>query len=288
MPAAALDAAPIKSLGILAGGGMLPQKLLEACDQKGIEPFVIGFEGQTDPMVIQGRSHLWTRLGAAGHIIKTLQSHGISDLVFIGSIRHPTIAELRPDLKAAEFFARASWKVIGGDNGIGEALRDFLGKEGFRIHGIQSIAQNLLAPEGLIGSVQPENRDWQDIEKGIEISQKLGALDVGQAVIIQEGLVLAVEGVEGTDKLMERTKGLMRKGRGGILVKTCKPRQYRDFDLPTVGPQTIINAAACGLAGVAIHAGHSLLISPEEVAQIADKHKMFVIGIAVKTDDQGI
>jgi DUF1009 family protein len=171
MPAATLEAAPIKSLGILAGGGMLPQKLLEACDQKGITPFVVGFEGQTDPMVIQGRSHMWTRLGAAGHIIKTLKSHDIKDLVFIGSIRHPTIAELRPDLKAAEFFAKASWKVIGGDNGIGEALRDFLGKEGFRIHGIQSIAQNLLAPEGVVGSVQPDRQDWEDIEKGIEVSQ---------------------------------------------------------------------------------------------------------------------
>ncbi len=288
MSAAALDAAPIKTLGILAGGGMLPQKLLEACDEKGIVPFVVGFEGQTDPMVIQGRSHLWTRLGAAGQIIKTLKSHDIQDLVFIGSIRRPTMAELRPDLKAAEFFAKSSWKVIGGDNGLAEALRDFLGREGFRIHGIHAIAQNLLAPDGVIGAVQPQTSDWQDIEKGIEASQKLGALDIGQAVIVQEGIVLAVEGAEGTDKLMERTKMLMRKGRGGILVKTCKPGQYRDFDLPTVGPQTILNAAECGLAGVAIHAGHSLLINPEEVAQIADKHKMFVIGIAVKTDDRGI
>ncbi|MGB4106667.1 MAG: UDP-2,3-diacylglucosamine diphosphatase LpxI [Alphaproteobacteria bacterium] len=275
----------MKQLGILAGGGMLPQKLLEACDQKGISAFVVGFEGQTDPMIIQGRSHMWTRLGAAGHIIKTLKSHGISDLVFIGSIRHPTIAELRPDLKAAEFFARASWKVIGGDNGIGEALREFLGREGFRIHGIQSIAQNLLAPEGLIGRVQPDRRNWLDIEKGVELSQQLGRLDIGQAVIVQEGIVLAVEAAEGTDRLMERAKTLMRKGRGGVLVKTCKPQQDRDFDLPTVGPQTILNAAECGLAGVAIHAGHSLLINPEEVAQIADKHKMFVIGIEVKTGD---
>ncbi len=285
MPAAALDTSALKQLGILAGGGMLPQKLLEACDQKGISAFVVGFEGQTDPMIIQGRSHMWTRLGAAGHIIKTLKSHGISDLVFIGSIRHPTIAELRPDLKAAEFFARASWKVIGGDNGIGEALREFLGREGFRIHGIQSIAQNLLAPEGLIGRVQPDRRNWLDIEKGVELSQQLGRLDIGQAVIVQEGIVLAVEAAEGTDRLMERAKTLMRKGRGGVLVKTCKPQQDRDFDLPTVGPQTILNAAECGLAGVAIHAGHSLLINPEEVAQIADKHKMFVIGIEVKTGD---
>ena len=282
MPAAALEKPSIRQLGILAGGGVLPQKLLEACDEQGITPFVVGFEGQTDPSIIHGRSHLWTRLGAAGQVIKTLKSHNIRDLVFIGSIRRPTIAELRPDLKAAEFFARASWKVIGGDNGFVEALRDFLGQEGFRIHGIHAIASNLLAPEGVIGSVQPMRRDWLDIEKGIEISQELGRLDIGQAVVIQEGIVLAVEAAEGTDRLMERSAALMRKGRGGVLVKTCKPQQDRDFDLPTIGPQTIANAASCGLAGVAIHAGHSLLIDPEDVAQIADRHKIFVIGIDVR------
>ncbi len=286
MSSTALDPVPITKLGILAGGGVLPQKLLEACDQKNITPFIIGFEGQTDPLLIQGRSHLWTRLGAAGHIIKTLKAHGIRDLVFIGAIRRPTIAELRPDLKAAEFFARASWRAFGGDNGFIEALRDFLAQEGFCVHGVHTIADNLLAPEGLIGSIQPTKRDWLDIEKGIDLSQQIGILDVGQAVIIQEGLVLAVEAVEGTDEMIRRVKPLMRKGRGGVLVKTCKPQQDRNFDLPTIGPATIKNAAESGLCGVAIHAGHSLLIEPEEVAQIADKHKMFVIGIGVEVKKQ--
>lgn len=282
MSAPALEKAQIRQLGILAGGGILPRKLLETCDQKGITPFVIGFEGQTDPLVIQGRSHLWTRLGAAGQIIKTLKSHDVKDLIFIGSIRKPTMAELRPDLKAAEFFARAGWRVMGGDNSLLEALRDFLAEEGFKIHGIHTIADNLLTPEGAVGAYEPKGRDWEDIEQGIAISQHLGALDIGQAVIVQEGIVLSVEGVEGTDAMIERTKPLMRKGRGGVLVKTCKPQQDKNLDLPTIGPQTVQKAAQSGLAGVAIHAGQSLLIDPEEVAQIADKHKMFVIGVVVK------
>jgi hypothetical protein len=282
MSAAALDTPPIKQLGILAGSGVLPQKLLEACDEKGITPFVVGFEGQTDPLLIQGRSHLWTRLGAAGQVIKTLKTHNIRDLVFIGAIRRPTIAELRPDMKAAEFFAKASWKAFGGDNGFVEALREFLGQEGFRVHGIHSIATNLLTPEGSIGKIEPTKADWLDIEKGIQISQQIGALDIGQSVIIQEGLTLTVEAAEGTDAMIVRAKGLRRKGRGGVLVKTCKPQQDKDFDLPTIGPQTILNAVEAGLSGVAIHAGQSLLIDPEEVAQIADKHKIFVIGIKVE------
>lgn len=272
----------VKKIGVIAGGGVLPVKLLEACDRKNIETFIVGFEGQTDPGLIQGRSHLWTRLGAAGHVIKTLKSHGIRDLVFIGAMRRPTIAELRPDFKAAEFFARESWKIIGGDNGFLEALRDFLGREGFRLHGIHAFADNLITPEGVIGRYEPEKQDWLNIEKGVEISQQLGLLDIGQSVIVQEGMVLAVEAAEGTDQLIGRSKSLMRRGRGGVLVKTCKPQQDKSFDLPTIGPKTVQNAADSGLAGIAIHAGQSLLIDAEEVAQIADKHKMFVIGINVQ------
>src|SRR5262245_59419463 len=86
-------------LGIIAGSGALPEMLLTACDRKNIEPFVVGFEGQTDPAIIQGRNHMWTRLGAAGHVMNTLKSHNVKDLVMIGSIRRPSFSELVPDLR---------------------------------------------------------------------------------------------------------------------------------------------------------------------------------------------
>ncbi len=268
----------IKKLGIIAGGGVLPERLLHACQDKGIEPFVVGFEGQTDPASVKGVNHMWTRLGAAGQILNTLKSHHISDIVLIGSIRRPSISELRPDLKTAEFFAKISLKAIG-DNNLLRIMRELLEAEGFSVHGVHKFADDLLAPEGILGNFKPKKHDWVEIRRGLEISQALGSLDVGQSVIVQEGLVLGVEAAEGTDELILRCKHLKRKGRGGILVKTCKPQQDHDFDLPTIGPQTIINAAASGLVGVVLHAGESLLIDPHEVAQIADKHKMFVIGV---------
>jgi hypothetical protein len=107
----------------------------------------------------------------------------------------------------------------------------------------------------------------------------MGSLDIGQAVIVQEGIVLGVEAVEGTDELINRCAGLKRQGRGGVLVKTSKPRQDENFDLPTIGPNTVSLCAEAGLAGIAVQAHYSLLIDPQEIADIANKRGMFVMGI---------
>ncbi len=270
----------IKRLGVIAGGGSLPERLLQVCDDKKLDIFVVGFEGQTDPLVIKDRNHIWSRLGAAGQIIKTLKAHNIQDLVLIGSIRRPSLAELRPDLKTAEFFARIGMRALG-DDGLLAALRKELERDGFHIHGVHEFAHDLLTGEGVMGKVKPGKAHMIDIERGVEVSQTLGKLDVGQSVIVQQGIVIGVEAIEGTDELIERSKHLRRKGEGGVLVKTCKPQQDRDFDLPTIGPQTVRLAVQAGLSGIAVHAGHSIVIDPAEVVKLANKHKIFVTGIHI-------
>ncbi|MCB1562339.1 MAG: UDP-2,3-diacylglucosamine diphosphatase LpxI [Alphaproteobacteria bacterium] len=270
---------PVKRLGIIAGGGYLPLRLVRACGEQGIEAFIVAFEGQTDPCLVHEHQHIWTRLGAAGTVLSTLRAHEITDIVLIGSIRRPSLAELRPDLKTVEFFTRIGLKALG-DSDLLSTLRALLENEGFRVHGIHEFATNLLAAEGVLGKIRPGKADWIDIRRGIEITQNLGGLDIGQAAIVQEGIVLGVEAAEGTDELIRRCKHLKRKGRGGVLVKMCKPQQDRDLDLPTIGPETLRNAVDTGLSGIAVHAGHSLLLDPEEVAKIADKHKLFVIALS--------
>lgn len=273
---------PVKKLGIIAGGGAIPALLLSACDEQGIETFVVGFEKQTDPAVMEGRNYMLTRIGAAGQILQTLQSHEIKDLVLIGSIRRPSLAELRPDMRTAQFFARVGLKALGDDSLL-KALRDELERDGFIIHGVHKFMDDLLAKPGEIGKHKPKKQDWNDIDRGIEVSQQLGHLDVGQSVIVQEDLVLGVEAVEGTDELIRRCIQYKRKGRGGVLVKTCKPQQDQDFDLPTIGPETVRLCAAAGLDGIVIQAGKSLVIDSEDVAALADKHRMFVLAVNLET-----
>lgn len=273
-----IDLSGIKKLGIIAGGGGVPRMVLESCDVHDIEPFVVAIEGQAERNLVKGREHMWAQLSKVGAIIKTLRAHEVSDLVLIGRIKRPSFAEMKPDLKTAEFIAKVGLSALG-DNGLLSAVRKFLENEGFRLHGAHKFTQDLLAPSGVIGKCKPSKADMVDIVRGFKVSQELGRMDVGQAVIVQEGIVVGVEAIEGTDELIKRCTALYRPGRKGVLVKTCKPQQDRDLDLPTIGPDTVEHAARCGLGGIAIHADHALVYDREALAEIADKHKLYVIGV---------
>ncbi len=282
VPQSRVKSGDIPRLGIIAGGGEIPARLAQACEAQGRDIFIVAFEGQTDPHSYRQRRHMLTRLGAAGQIIETLKAHQIRDIVLVGAIRRPSLAELKPDLRAARFFTRIGLKALGDDNLL-SALRAELEAEGFTVHGAHEFATDLLAPAGVVGRYKPRKEDRADILRGIEVLQALGRVDVGQAAIIQQGMVLGVEAIEGTDELIRRCKAYKRQGRGSVLVKLCKPDQDTDFDLPTIGPETLRLCADSGVSGIAFHAGRSLLIAPEETAHLADEHKLFVIGIDPET-----
>jgi len=265
-------------IAILAGGGQLPDYLAQSCERAGITPFIVAFKGQTDPALYQDRAHMLTRLGAAGQVIATLKNRAIRDIVMIGPLRRPTLAELKPDLRTARFFARISFRALGDDGLLG-AVRAELEREGFIIHGVQRFAGELLTAPGPLGRYQPKKADQTDIARGVAAAQALGRLDVGQAVIVQEGIVLGVEAIEGTKELIARCAGYARKGRPPLLIKLCKPGQDTDIDLPTIGPDTVAQCAAAGIGGIIVEAGRSLMVDREQIAVRADSHKMFVIGI---------
>lgn len=268
-----------KKIGIIAGGGCLPARLVESCQNQNIEPFIVAFEGQTDMDIVSGYNHMKTRLGAAGQIISTLRAHDVHDLVLIGSIRRPSLSELRPDIRTASFFTKIGLQSLG-DDGLLRALRKELEAEGFTIHGVQSFAKDLLIGEGSVGKLKPKKSELSDIQKGISIALKLGEADIGHSVVVQQGLVLAVEAIEGTDDTIKRAASYSRKGKGGVLVKWCKPDQDTDLDLPAIGPETIRNCAQSGLSGIAVKAQQTLILQSEEVISLLNKNKMFLVGFS--------
>lgn len=280
MPAAPQSgiAPDVKKLGIIAGGGSLPAKLAQACEGRGIEIFIVALEGQADPALVMGRNHLLTRIGAAGQIIETLKFHEVRDLVLIGSVRRPGLAEMRPDMRAVRFFAQVGLRALG-DDGLLKALKSELGREGFRVRGVQEFIENLVAGAGPVGRVVPDDESRADIARGFEVLRIMGAADVGQSVIVQENIVLGVEAAEGTDELIRRCIAYKRAGRGGVLVKAAKPGQDTDLDLPTIGPETVRLCAEAGLFGIAFEAGRTLLVDADEVAMIADQYNIFVAGV---------
>lgn len=269
----------ITKLGIIAGGGRLPLRLIIACEQRGIEIFIVAFEGQTDPAILKGRPHIVTRLGAAGRIIRSLKDHGVRDIVMIGGMRRPSFAELRPDLKALGIVLRNGLKRGVGDDGLLKVLRREFEREGFRFHGVQRFVTDLLAEPGVMGRHKPDKNDMNAIRLGASVARTIGRLDVGQAVVVQESLVLGVEGAEGTDELVRRCAAYRRRGRGPILVKLCKPQQDTALDLPTIGPDTVNLCAHAGMAGVAIEAGRSLILDMDDVIAIADRLGLFIVAL---------
>ena len=270
------------TLGIIAGGGALPRALIASCHRQKRPVFVLALKGQAVPDLLKETKGVSVRLGEIGKAVRLLKKEGARDIVFIGNVRRPSVREIWPDLKTLCMLCRVGFRMQGDDS----LLRIILSEAehlGFRVVGIDTLMPELLAHEGIYGKVKPSRADQADIKQGINVAKTLGRVDVGQAVIVQRGLVLAVEGIEGTAALIKRTATLKRKGSGGVLVKVAKPQQDRRVDLPTVGPATVQAVFDAGLKGIAVESGATLLAESEKMIKLADRLGIFVTGVSCKS-----
>lgn len=267
-------------LGIIAGEGALPGRIIEACRSSGRDFFVVAIEGHADPETVAGTPHMWSRLGAADDAFAKLREVAAEEIVLAGAVKRPSLKGLRPDLRTARFFGRLAVSAMGDDGLLTAVVKEFE-EAGFRVIGPDQILGSMVAAARLYGKHVPDAVARADIEIGVDVARALGRLDVGQAVVVQQGVVLGVEAIEGTDALLTRCKGLRRDGPGGVLVKMKKPGQERRVDLPTIGPHTIAAAAAAGLRGIVLEAGGSLIVDPLTVAARADEAGIFVLGLEV-------
>jgi DUF1009 family protein len=268
----------VGKLGILAGAGELPRRIIAACRAADRDFFVLAFKGEADPAILADVPHATVRLGAAGEGFRLLHEAGVAEIVFAGGLKRPTVMSLRPDWRAAKFFARIGYRALG-DNGLLSAVIAEIEGEGFKVVGADTILTRDVAPRGMLGRVAPDAQAEADIAHGLIIARTLGALDIGQAVVVQQGLVLGVEAIEGTDALLARCRELGREGPGGVLVKIAKPQQERRADLPTIGVRTVEAALAAGLRGIAVEAGSTIVLDPPGIIAVADAADFFVIGV---------
>jgi len=276
MTAMLQSAAP--KLGIIAGGGTAPQALIAACQKLGRAFYVICLEGQADKNLAENLPHIWLPLGAGTRLKALASEEQIKEVVMIGRVRRPSLLEIKPDWLALKVLTKIGMNMLGDDallRAIGKAMEE---EGGVRVIAVQDVFRDLLMPEGILSHVVPDEDAEKDIVRGIEVARALGALDVGQSVIVQQGMILGVEAIEGTDALIARSAGLRREGAGGILIKIAKPQQDDRYDLPTIGPETIAAMAKAGLRGVVLEAKRSLLIEREKTIAIANEVGIFIVG----------
>ena len=268
-----------RRLGIIAGGGDLPGQVAAAASAAGRAVYIVGLEGFANPAVLAPWPHRFLRLGAATRIIAALRAHGCQDLVMIGPMRRPSLLDLRPDAEGAKLLARIGRAAFAGDDGLLAAVIRVLTEEGFRVIGAHEIMREVVAPIGVLTFAQPDAQAMADVQRGVEVARLLGSADVGQGCVVQQGLVLAVEAIEGTDAMLARAGELRRDGIGGVLVKVMKPGQDKRADLPTIGPATVRNAAAAGLRGLAFEAQATILAEREACLAAADAAGLFLLGL---------
>jgi len=267
------------TLGILAGGGPLPGLVARAAIAAGRDVFLVGFAGFADEAALAGMPYAMARMGAAGQILDLLRDHGCRDVVLVGPVRRPSLLDLRPDATGAKILARIGRAAFAGDDGLLAAVVRVLGEEGFAVLGAHEILSEVLAPAGLLGRVAPDAQALSDIERGVAVVRALGAVDVGQGCVVQQGIVLAVEAIEGTDAMLARSAQFARPGPGGVLVKLVKPGQDRRADLPTIGPATVREAVRAGLRGIAFEANGTILTERQSMIDLADSQHIFLIGL---------
>lgn len=268
-----------RKLGIIAGGGSIPKMLIEHCAAQGRDFFVLAIEGNADKALFTDDiPHQWIRIGQAGTGFKRFAEEKVQDVIMIGTIKRPGFFDLVPDLRTTAFFAKVGAKALG-DDGILRALVNEIEAEGMTVRGIHEVMSDLLVKPGILGRHKPDKQALVDIRRGIDVALALGKLDVGQSVVVQQGLVLGVEGIEGTDELIRRCGEYRRKGDGGVLVKLRKPQQDMRIDLPTIGPRSVSRAQESGLRGLVVHAGNGLIVDEAETIRLADKAGLFIMGI---------
>lgn len=280
-------------LAMICGGGSLPFVVADAVVRRGRRVVLFPIRGWADPTATARYPHYWVGLGQLGRFRRLATAAGCRDLVIIGTTLRPSLRQLQPDLVTLRYVPRIVGLLRGGDDHLLSGVARIFEENGFRLLGAHDVAPEILVPEGTLGRHRPSARDLTDIARGIALIRAIGPFDVGQAVVVADHYVLAVEAAEGTDGMLARVAALRRErrvplsGKAGVLVKAPKPAQDRRLDLPSIGVGTIASAAQAGLAGIAVEAEGAITADLENFVKAADAAGLFVVGVPAGAAGQG-
>ena len=279
----------MSKLGLIAGGGALPMEIAQACREADRPLFVVRLKGFADAGL---KTFDGTDAGLAelGKIFRALKKARCEAVCFAGLVQRPDFATLMPDLRGLSALPGAIKAARQGDDALLRFLLTEFEREGFAIEGAHEVGAGLALGEGPLGAVAPMAQHQADIERALEVARAIGRLDIGQGAVVVRGLVLAVEGQEGTDALLARCAELPASLRGspgaplGVLAKAPKPIQERRVDMPTIGAATVMAAARAGLAGIVGEAGALLVVDRAAVIKAADDLGLFIVGAPAEVD----
>lgn len=267
--------------GIVAGSGAIVKEVIHACVQENLSFFILAFIGQTYPSLVNSYPHTWVSLGQIGQALEALKKAKVTHLVMAGRFQRPSFAGLKVDRVGALWMADMGLKAWG-DDGLLKIIFKKLEAEGFEIIAPETLmGKDALMPEDDMGPVPMPPSYETDALIGVQVLKALSPFDCGQAVIIQGGRLLGVEGPEGTNSLMERCAAFIDASpgqRGAILVKGCKVGQELRADRPVVGPDTLKHLQRHGYKGLVLQTQGVLIADQTEFRKKLNQSSLFCIG----------
>ena len=280
-------------LGIIAGGGDLPNLLIKECQEQKRPFALVALEDEVDVGSFAVEPDLIIRIGRAGQCFKKFRASGVRSVVMAGKVHRPSLLGLKPDFRTLKFLIRTGTRAFTDKTSVGDdrLLRSVIKeieREGFKVVSVGDVLSSLFVQPGVLSKHQPSTSDYASVSIGVEAAKKLGVADIGQAVVVQSGTVIDREQEEGTNALIQRAGYTKKDADGLILVKTLKPSQDRRADLPVIGPETIEHCANAGFIGIAVEAQGTLIIDRDKTVAAANAAGLFLIAIdCAPTTQQG-
>jgi DUF1009 family protein len=273
----------VNPVGLIAGSGPLPFEVFDAARARGVELAIAAIEDNTDPRAqsLGARAFRWFNAGQLGALIEFFKQAGAAEVMLAGAVSKRRILRdpkaLRPDARALALLARVGAAGRLGDDALLRALAAELEADGLRVIDSTLYLADRLTEAGPIAGPAPGPAVLSDAALGMAVLRALGPYDVGQAVLVKDGGVLAVEAVEGTDAMLRRGSEF---GARAVLVKAAKPGQDMRFDVPVIGPGTLAVAAECGLAAIGLEAGRTLILERPGALEAAERAGVALFGVA--------
>ncbi|HZH52245.1 MAG TPA: UDP-2,3-diacylglucosamine diphosphatase LpxI [Microvirga sp.] len=276
---------PEGPIAILAGSGQLPIQLVRHLERTGQDYRVLAFRGFAAPE-LRRQADASADLLDLKTIMSVLDGWRPRAVSLVGAVRRPGFSALLGAYSLLRNRQEVMEVIARGDDQVLRGAVMLLEERGHRVVGAHELAPSLVAPASLRGTLAPGEADARAITVGLDLLNSLSAFDIGQAAVVAREHVLAIEGPEGTDRMLRRVTwlrqswfGLRRREEGGVLIKAAKRGQDLRVDMPTIGPNTVREAARAGLSGIAIGAGSTFVLEQEETLRIADRHGLFLVAV---------
>ena len=265
---------------IIAGKGDLPKMAIKKLQSEGEKFQLVLIADQDYDDEIKNYSHQIFPFGYIGHFLKFTKKNKITKIVMVGSVKKPSLSALKFDKMGMLLASEILKQKLFGDDNLLSTIVNFFEKKGLKIIGIEEVIDNLLVEKGVLGNIKPNKGNFQDIEIGKNALKTTSDLDLGQSIIIQQKLIIAIEGLEGTDELIKRSKKIhLDGGCKPVLIKMKKKNQSKKVDLPAFGIKTVKNLVQNNFSGAALESGSCLIINRKEVVKYANKNGIFILGV---------